>query len=147
MKLTDPKYTKSQVLKMTGISSARFNNWMFRGLVPKHDLGFKLVNLTSAKYSILVIAYCHGLKYHRGQNRKLYISLLKQIFKQIVNDKNFDNQMVIAIDAIGKGKDCAVFESPQTASKRFGSKCAIVPIGKIIKHYLDIPKNEYQVFI
>lgn len=146
MKLTDPKYTKSQVLKMTGISSAQFNNWMFRGLVPKHDLGFELVNLTSAKYSILVIAYCHGLKYHRGQNRKLYISLLKQIFKQIENE-SFDHQIVIAIDDIGKGKDCMVFESYQTASKRLGSKCAIVPIGKIIKHYLDIPKNEYQGFI
>ena len=142
MNLTKPQYSKGQVLEMAGISSAQFNNWMIRGLIPRYDLGFELVKLTKAKYSLLTVAYCHLLTYHTGPNRKLYIKTLKQLFEQVAKQNDFNHEMVIAIDGFGKGKDCGLFENSQIAYQLFSRQCAIVPVGQIIKHFKEISKDE-----
>lgn len=137
MKLTEPKYSKAEVLENAHISSAQFDNWMLRGLIPRSILGYHLFKLTKAKYSILVIAYCRLLAYHQGQNRKLYVETLKRLFKQVAETNEFNERMVIAIDGFGKGKDCGLFENSQIAYSLFPQQCSMVPAGQILKSYIQ----------
>lgn len=142
MNLTKPQYSKSQVLEMAGITNGQFQNWTLRGLIPRSTLGFKLVKLTKAKYSLLTVAYCRLLAYHTGPNRKLYVQTLKQLFEQVAKQNDFNHEMVIAIDGFGKGKDCGLFENSQIAYQLFSRQCAIVPVGQIIKHFKEISNDE-----
>jgi hypothetical protein len=137
MSFTKPIYSKSEVLKLAGISSSQFNNWMIRGLIPRSALGFELVKITKARYSALIPAYCRLLTYHTGTQRKPYVEMLKKVFKQIANQNEFNPKMVIAIDGFGKGKDCGLFENSQVAFQLFSRQCAIVPVGHIIKQHLE----------
>jgi hypothetical protein len=142
MKLTKPQYSKSQVLEMAGITNGQFQNWSLRGLIPRYDLGFELVKLTKARYSPLIVAYCRLLTFHTGSDRKLYVQILKKLFKQIAQQNDFNHEMVIAISGFGKGKDCGLFENSQIAYQMFSRQCAIVPAGQIIKHFKEISNDE-----
>jgi hypothetical protein len=137
MSFTKPIYSKSEVLKLAGISSSQFNNWMIRGLIPRSALGFELVKITKARYSALIPAYCRLITYHTGPQRKPYVEMLKKVFKQVAKQNEFNERMVIAIDGFGKGKDCGLFENSQIAFRLFSRQCAIVPVGHIIKQHLE----------
>jgi hypothetical protein len=137
MSFIKPIYSKSEVLRLAGISSSQFNNWIIRGLIPRNALGFELVKITKARYSVLIPAYCRLLTYHTGPQRKLYVEMLKKVFEQIAKQNEFNQRMVIAIDGFGKGKDCGLFENSQIAFQLFSRQCAIVPVGQIIKQHLE----------
>ncbi|AEE23508.1 hypothetical protein Glaag_2567 [Glaciecola sp. 4H-3-7+YE-5] len=137
MNLTEAKFTKSEVLENSYVTSAQFNNWVFRGLVPRLELGFKLESFTRAKYSLLVIAYCRSLAYHTGPRKGDYVKILKQVFRQVAQSGEFNSKLVIAIDGFGRGKDCGAFENAEIAKKLFSRQCAIVPVGKILTNYIE----------
>lgn len=137
MTLITPQLQKSELLRLTGISSTTFNNWRLRGLIPFNDLGFKMESLTRYKYSVLLAAFCKSLSYHTGSDRKLYVKTLKDLFIQISKQNDFNDSLVIAISGWGKGKDCGVFEDFQTAMTLCPKQCSYVPVGKIIKQYME----------
>lgn len=137
MNLTKPQYSKGQVLEMAGISSAQFNNWMIRGLIPRKTLGYELVKITKAKYSVLVLAYCKLLAYHNGPNRKQYIQLLNKAFEQVLADGECNEHLTIGIAQFGRSSDCGLFQNEGQAYALCPKDSIFVRVGKVIKLFIE----------
>lgn len=142
MNLKKPVFTKQQLLELTNLPSSTFNNWRIRGLIPFADLGHKMESLTRFKYSPLTAAYCKALSYHTGQNRKLYIRELQNLLTQFARQSRFNPEAVIAISGWGKANDCGTFDSLSSAMALCPHQCVYVPVGKIIKQYVEVANEK-----
>lgn len=133
MDLKTPRLTKSELLEITGIPSTTFTNWRLRNHIPFGVLGVKRLSLTRWKYSYLVAAYLKALAYHTGQNKSEYISLLKDVFRQVVRQEDFNHLMVVTLSGWGKGKECALFHD-QWIARTVTRQTSIVPLGAILEN-------------
>ncbi len=141
MELKTPLLTKSELLEITGIPSTTFTNWRLRNHIPFGVLGVKRLSLTRWKYSFLVAAYLKALAYHTGQNKSEYISLLKDVFRQIARQEDFNHLMVVTLSGWGKGKQCALFQNEGIA-RSVSRQAAFVPLGAILENLEKKVKHE-----
>lgn len=144
MALTKPRYTKAEILEMSGVNSTTFNNWKLRSRVPFKLLGIERDSLTSHKYSVLVAAYCRALGWHKGQVRDTFIDCLTRDFKEIITSGVINEYQIIVVGNLGKGKDCGSFSNGGYAMQIKDKYAAHLPIGRIIKHTLELAQQDFN---
>jgi hypothetical protein len=144
MSFTKPIYSKSEVLELAGISSSQFNNWMIRGLIPRSALGFELVKITKARYSALIPAYCKLMTYHTGHNRKQFIKELNKAFDQFISTETCSEHLTIGIAKFGNSADCGLFQNEGQAYALCPKDSVFVPVGRVIKQFIENLENPIQ---
>ncbi|MFQ3249622.1 MAG: hypothetical protein ACI9O6_001430 [Glaciecola sp.] len=137
MNYQKPTLSNSELLELSGVTKTQFNNWRLRFHVPFDLLGISRHQLKHHKYSPLVAAYCRLLSLHRSQNRKAYIHILKTFFADLIKTAELNEHAVIAINNYGDSSDCGLFEHSGIAMQVCPKETIFIPIGKIVKQYIE----------